>query len=141
MLDPSVVDLLNGVATALRDEVLDELEPGPARDQVRDAVAVIRRVARALPGLTAHLVDDIADLAETVEALGETAPPEVSALPDRGSALGLETLTELDLALRGQLAELAERDDLDPEAERRLRAVLIRMTERESALRLSPWER
>jgi hypothetical protein len=141
MLNPSIVDLLNGVAATLRTEVLVELEPGPARDQVRDAVALIRRVARAVPGLTAHLVTDIADLADTVEALGGTVPPEVGALPDRGAVLDLETLTGLDLALREQLAVMADRDDLDPEAERRLRGALSRITERESALRLSPWER
>ena len=140
MLDPSVVDLLNGVAAALRDDVLGELEPGPARDQVRNAAALVRRVARALPGLTAYLVDDIADLAASVEALGGTVPPGVDALPRHGGALGLESLTELDLDLRGRLAAIVEQTDLDAGAERRLREALGRITEREAALRLSPWE-
>lgn len=141
MLDPSVVDLLNGVAAALRDDVLGELDPGPAQDQVRDAIAVIRRVARALPGLTSYLVEDIADLAETVESLGGTSPPGVEALPDHGRALGLESLTELDLALRNRLAVLAEDGDLDADSDRRLRDALDRINEREAGLRLSPWER
>jgi hypothetical protein len=141
VLRPSVVDLLNGVAAALRDDVLGELNPGPAQDQVRDAIAVIRRVARALPGLTAYLVEDIVDLADTVEALGGTAPPGVDSLHGAVDSLGLESLTELDLDLRERLAEIAARDDLDPGSERRLRDALGRITEREAGLRLSPWGR
>jgi hypothetical protein len=140
MLNPSVVDLLNGVAAALRDDVLGELEPGPAQEQVRSAVALLRRVARALPGLTTYLVDDIADLAATVDALDGTVPPAVDSLPRHGAPLGLASLTELDLELRSRLAAIAQREDLDPDSDRRPSEALGRITEREAALRLSPWE-
>jgi hypothetical protein len=141
MLNPSIVELLDGVAAALRNEVVEELPPGPAQDQVRDAVAVIRRVARAIPNLTPYLITDIVDVAATIEALGGGHSAAVDALPPSGDGLDLESLTTQALQLRGQLAAIAERDDLDPEAEERLQLALARLTEREASLRLSPWER
>ena len=141
MLHPSIVELLDGVARALRNEVVDELPPGPARDQVRDAIAVVRRVARAIPDLTPFLITDIADVAATVEALGGARPEALDALPATGDGLDLGSLTALALQLRGQLAVIAERNDLAPAAEERLHEALSRLTEREADLRLSPWER
>ena len=142
MLNPSVIDLLVGVADGLRAEVLEVLEPGPARDQVTAAIAIVRRVARALPGLVPYLLADIDDLQATLALLG--VPPDAAApRPDPGTD-GLDVLIAFDLTLRGRLAALAEPDgalELGAPERRILIDLLGRMTERDAGLRLSPWER
>ncbi len=140
MLRPSPAALVAAVAEVLAGEVADGIEPGPARDQVRDAAAVLKRVARALPDFTTFLLEDIHDLAGALERLGRPVelPPD---LPKASDPVGLEALTELALDLRERLAGVAEQSDLSPEAERELRAALGRLVERDASLRLSPWER
>ena len=140
MLNPSVIDLLTGVAEALAADVADALPAGPARDQLTAAVAIIRRVARALPLMTPYLLEDIADLSATLELLdaGESeAAPEP--LPQRVAPL--DELIRTDLALRARLAEVADAADLGSEADGHLRAALQRLADREATLRLSPWGR
>lgn len=147
MLNPSVIDLLGGVADGLRAEVVDALEPGPARDQVTAAIAIVRRVARALPGLVPYLMTDIADLQATLAVLGAPSDSATSTRPDPATD-GLEVLIAFDLALRDRLAALVESDggvdggvDGDGSRRRVLLDALARMTERDAGLRLSPWER
>ena len=143
MLNPSVIDLLSGVADGLRAEVVDALEPGPARDQVTAAIAIVRRVARALPGLVPYLMADIADLQATLAVLGAPSDSATSTRPDPATD-GLEVLIAFDLALRDRLAALVESDggvDGDGSRRRVLLDALARMTERDAGLRLSPWER
>lgn len=141
MLNPSVIDLLQGVATALSNDVSDALPAGPARDQLHAAIAIIRRVARALPSLTPYLVADIADLAATLDALRAGQPnDDTLVLPDAGIA-PLDALIRFDLELRSRLAEIADDNELDQEGNRLLRAALGRLADREAALRLSPWGR
>lgn len=148
MLNPSVIDLLVGVADGLRAEVLEVVEPGPARDQVTAAIAIVRRVARALPGLVPYLVADIDDLQATLALLGVPPDATTATRPDPGTD-GLDVLIAFDLALRDRLAALAEPDGASelgaPELGAPERRILIdllgRMTERDAGLRLSPWER
>jgi hypothetical protein len=156
MLRPSVADLLVGVADGLAATVLPELPPGPARDQVRFAVGITRKVARALPRLTPYLVQDTADLASTLRRLRAVQAAPLARVSDdvatrqalaAAEALPLEPLPTLDelaavnLRLREALTELCERTVLDGECEQEVRALLGRMTAREVALGLSPWER
>ena len=141
MLNPSVVDLLTGVSDTLAGDVLGELAPGPARDELRAAITMVRKVARALDQLMPYLLEDIADLAQTLERLGEHASADALALPPASTVPGLAELTALDLEMREALAAVAERTDSSAEAEAILHAVLSRLTEREASLRLSPWER
>lgn len=142
MLNPSIAELLNAMADALRDTVLPELPPGPAADQLRDAVALTRRIAHAVPRLHRYLVEDAADLARALDSLApqpdgtlraaawpDTAPPDADAL------------RAANLALREELAAVARRIDVDSPEAGALRAVLLRMVEREEGLRLSPWAR
>ncbi len=102
MLRPSPAALVAAVAEVLAGEVADGIEPGPARDQVRDAAAVLKRVARALPDFTTFLLEDIHDLAAALERLGRPVelPPD---LPKASDPVGLEALTELALDLRRDL--------------------------------------
>ena len=150
MLNPSVVDLLRGVADGLAATVADRLPAGPEKDQVTTAVAMIRRVARALPALVPAVQADAQALAAAVAALaradGVSPAPEVVealALVERLPAEPLPTLDGLiaaDLALRSALAAFAGRDDLTPEVDAALRAELAALAARDAALRLSPWE-
>lgn len=141
MLNPSVVELLVGVAETLDADVVGELPPGVARDQLQAGVAIIKRVARALPMLTPYLLEDIADLVTTLDALGVPAPTEAVSLPPSSAALSLTELFRVDLDLRETLATLADTDGLDGERAEVLRAALGRLAEREVTLRLSPWGR
>ncbi len=140
MLTPGPAEMLAGVADALATTVLPDLAYGPARDQLHAAIAIIRKTARALPGFATYLHEDIADLAATLPQLG--APDELlaaaRALPP--TTPSLDELAAIDLALRTWLAERAT-GELSDDAEPTMVALLGRLTEREAALRLSPWER
>lgn len=153
MLNPSVVDLLSGVAEALSAEVAVRLPPGPELDQVNAAVGIIRRVARTLPDLVPRLAEDTAALARALAGPAGGGSASVEASPEVADAVALVSrlppgrlptlseLTEANLALRGALAAIAQRDDLPAAQDAALRAELAALAEREAALRLSPWER
>lgn len=155
MLNPSLDELLAGMADGLAATVLPELPPGPARDELLAAIALTRRVARAVPRLAPYLHADTADLAATLPrlwaALGLDEPADGPVADARALARSLPSepppaATELaaaDLALRAAAAELAARlaGDADhPDAAAELRALLERLAAREAGeLRLSPW--
>jgi hypothetical protein len=137
VLNPSVIDLLVGVADGLQAEVLDTIEAGPARDQVAAAVAIVRRVARALPGVTPYVLADLADVGAVLADLtGEPTAP----LPDPAT-VGLDELFALARDRRATLASLIDERGLDERSDAVVRAALARLTERDASLRLSPWER
>ena len=156
MLNPALDELLAGMADGLAATVLPELAPGPARDELLAAIALTRRVARAVPRLGPYLHADTADLAATLPglwaALGLDEPadgPVADALA-LGRSLPAEPpppATELaaaNLALRSAAAELsttlAGHDADRAQAAAELRALLERLAAREAAeLRLSPW--
>lgn len=135
MLRPSPAELLAGVADALAADVVGEVPAGPARDQLQAAIAIVRRVARTLPGYTASL---LADLDELRAALLEQGVDAGDVRLDGRAPL--EELLAEDLRLRGLLAGVAA-SPTGPAEDARLRAALRRLTEREAALRQSPWER
>jgi hypothetical protein len=155
MLRPSPADLLMGVADALAATVLPELEVGPAREQVQAAIGITRRVARALPHLASYLLEDNADLAATLRRLLGAAP---QTSVDAGDQLttsvlvtaeamppllpALDDLAAVNLQLREALARYSDGPALlDERSHELLQMLLGRMTAREAALRLSPWER
>jgi hypothetical protein len=141
------LDLLQGVADALSASVLPELSPGPARDQVQAAIGVIRRATRSLGGYRQFLHDDIGDLATTLAGLvtpaaaGTLGPLLARAAELPPSVPSLADLVALDLALREAVADLAGSPGLTAAQEHAIVPLLTRMTDREAALRLSPWER
>lgn len=158
MLNPALDELLAGMADGLTATVLPELPPGPARDELLAAIALTRRVARAVPRLGSYLHADAADLAATLPrlwaALGIDEPADGPVADALALARSLPpgpppTATDLaaaDLALRGAAAELATRlaGDAGPPgssaAAAELRALLERLAAREAGeLRLSPW--
>lgn len=146
MLRPSADELLVGVADALAETVAAALPEGPKRDEVRAAVGVLRRLARALPTLVPRLEEDTIALARAVRDVGGSAVPadvvEALALADAlVVAPGLDELRTANLALRGELARLATEVAPGSDADGSLRRHLRQLVEREAALRLSPWER
>jgi hypothetical protein len=151
VLKPSVSDLLAGTADALANTVLDELPPGPAHDQLQAAVALMRRVARALPELTPYLQHDIKDMAVTLRSLWGAEPlpmddalaaalATADALPD-ASLPDLDALSAANLRLREAVADFAGAPVTSVAADQIVRALLERIESREAALRLSPWGR
>lgn len=155
MLNPSLDELLAGMADGLAATVLPELAPGPARDELLAAIALTRRVARAVPRLAPYLHDDTADLAATLPrlwaALGLDEPADgpvadalalARSLPPEPPPAATE-LAAADLALRAAAAELSAHlagDAGPPDAAAELRALLERLAAREAGeLRLSPW--
>ena len=157
MLRPSLDELLAGMADALAATVLPALAPGPARDELQAAIALTRRVARAVPHLAPWLHADTVDLARSLPPLwtgaGAAEPHEGPVADALALARSLPAsppppATELaaaNLTLREAAAELAGRlageagGDAGDAAEG-LRALLARLAQREAdELRLSPW--
>lgn len=153
MLNPSLHELLAGMADGLAATVLPELAPGPARDELLAAIALTRRVARAVPRLGPYLHADTADLAATLPrlwaALGVDEPTDgpvadalalARSLPPEAPPPATE-LAAANLALRAAAAELsAPLAGGAAPAAGELRSLLERLAAREAAeLRLSPW--
>ena len=81
MIYPTDEQLLGGIAKALKDTVLPELERGSAaRKQLQAAIETLRRMAFAAPGRDTALAADNADMAEVVRHVGEILRTH-SALP------------------------------------------------------------
>ncbi|MEZ5410413.1 MAG: hypothetical protein R2761_20445 [Acidimicrobiales bacterium] len=155
MLNPSVDELLAGMADGLAATVLPALPPGPARDELLAAIALTRRVARAVPRLAPFLHADTADLAATLPRLWAALGLDEPAAGPVADALALArslppepppsatALAAADLALREAAADLATRlagGAGPPDAGAELRALLERLAAREAGeLRLSPW--
>jgi hypothetical protein len=126
MLNPSIDQLLAGMADALARTVLPELPTGPARAELQAAIALTRRLARAVPQLGPYLHTDTVDLAhgltELWAALGRPEPTEGPAADALVLARSLPAtpppdaiaLTAADLALRQALADLAWSVGSDP---------------------------
>jgi hypothetical protein len=108
---------------------------------------VIRRATRSLGGYRQFLHDDIGDLATTLAGLVTPAaaatlgPLLARAAELPPSVAPLDDLVALDLALREAVADLAGSPGLTAAQEHAIVPLLTRMTDREAALRLSPWER
>src|SRR6266851_1093056 len=69
MTKPTIGDLLNGVATSLRETVLPEMPAGPVRRQVQVAISIIRRVALVWDKTGPYLYADNEDITHTLERM------------------------------------------------------------------------
>ncbi|MGF1599853.1 MAG: hypothetical protein ACFCVK_23570 [Acidimicrobiales bacterium] len=152
MLNPTPGRLLAGVADALDETVLPALERGPARDQVRAAVGIVRRCARAIDAFGPTVHADCVDVAGSLRAIAAADPDLVTDRVGFDVALdGAERvlaqsyppvgdLVEVALALHAVVADVAvavERHGSDQRAA--VRALLQRMNDRQRTLDLSPW--
>ena len=71
MINPTISELLSGVATSLDETVLPELMPGFARNQLAAAIALIRRSAAVDERIGTYLWEDNLDI---TAVLSEVAP-------------------------------------------------------------------
>jgi hypothetical protein len=149
VLSPGLSDLLRGVADALEADILGMLETPAGAAQLVAAIEIVRRVATALPKITAASVQDSLDVADTLLQLsrsrsdlgvdGDEAERLVVELSSaRWAIKSLDDLERLNDHLRGALARAAaasfEREGDDGAARELIRAALRRMTERDLAL-------
>ena len=67
MTKPTIGDLLNGVATSLRETVLPEMPAGPVRRQVQVAISIIRRISLMWNKTGTYLYADNKDIEETLQ--------------------------------------------------------------------------
>jgi hypothetical protein len=143
MIRPTIPDLLDHVATSLAQTVLPDLTPGPARNQLQAAIAIIRRAAVASEAVGPYLWADNADIAAT---LGELAPPLGLSAPEATPASTYPTITELrerNLSLQRDLEATQQTLRTAPQGQREsltpiLRALVERMLQREASLNVSP---
>ncbi len=67
MTKPSIADLLDGVATSLRESVLPEIPAGPTRRQIQAAISIIRRASLVWDKTGPYLYADNKDIEETLQ--------------------------------------------------------------------------
>ena len=142
MINPTISQLLSGVATSLDETVLPELEPGFARNQLVAAIALIRRSATVGESIGSYLWEDNLDI---TAVLSEVAPLVGLDPPPAAVDAGYPTLDELrrrNLALQHQLVAIHDtlrEDNGSPRAQAALRALFERMLARESRINTSTW--
>ncbi len=144
MLQPSPIQLLDGVAEVLAADVAPHVAPGPASEQLASAIAMVRRIARALPTLPAYLLADLAELTGALAAL-HALPTTDPSREETGAWASLPaTLPSIDdlIARDLQLREALARHCRETAHHQASTVELLRsLNQREATLRLSPWER
>ena len=142
MINPTISELLGGVATSLDETVLPELSPGLARNQLVAAIALIRRAAMVDERIGSYLWEDNRDI---TSVLSEVAPLVGLDPPPAAVDAGYPTLDELrrrNLALQHQLVAIHDtlrEDSGSDRAQAALRALFERMLARESQINTSSW--
>jgi hypothetical protein len=142
MINPTIDQLLVGVASSLHETVLPDLPPGAARNQLVAAIAIIRRAAAVGDHLPRYLWEDNRDIASV---LSEVAPPlglDAPAVPALAEPPPLDDLRQVNLDLQEQLVAAHRRaraDDTAEMARSALRALFERMLEREAEINTSSW--
>lgn len=154
MSEPSPSELLAGVADALEETVVPELQRGLTRNQILAAVGIVRRCSDAIDRYGPLLQAGCVDLIETLRSVSSADPNLVVASStqrlDDALRVGDDLLnatyprpSEL-AAIHAELSEhlaaivvTAQRTDSSELAS--LRRLLERMSEREAELGLSPW--
>jgi hypothetical protein len=102
---PSIGDLLDGVATSLRESVLPEIPAGPTRRQIQAAISIIRRASVVWDKTGPYLYADNKDVEETLR--------QACSMLDRAESTG----SAADLQpLRQRLRSALDRGG-DPEVE------------------------
>lgn len=66
MTKPTIGDLLDGVASSLKESVLPEIPAGPTRRQIQAAISIIRRVSLVWDKTAPYLYADNRDIEETL---------------------------------------------------------------------------
>ena len=142
MINPTISELLSGVATSLDETVLPDLAPGVARNQLVAAVALIRRAATVGENIGSYLWEDNRDIVEVLQQVASLAGLEP---PPTAVDAGYPTLDELrrrNLALQQQVVAVHDRLRVQPENDAALgllRSLFERMLAREAQINTSSW--
>ena len=131
MIRPSPSELLSGIAETLRESVSVSLPRGEARNQVRAAAAILRRLSSVWDRIVPAIREENRDIEATLRSLAERLPelPQIlramprEESPDSG---GFDDAAAHNLRLQEHLAEI--HDALtglqDEEAKARIEAAL-----------------
>jgi hypothetical protein len=144
MIYPTDEQLLAGIATALKDTVLPELERGSAaRKQLQAAIETLRRMAFAAPGRDAALAADNADMAEVVRQVEKILGRKALSLDGRGLGEGEGDGAATHQTLQQTLIDLQINipPDLTAQITPLLTQLYARMTDRALALIPPPMPR
>ncbi len=154
MTEPSPSELLAGVADALEQSVLPDLERGPSRNQILAAIGIVRRCSGAVDRYGPLLHEGCGDLLATLRRVVAADPTLVSDVERGGLENTWRRADELlavrypnPSALADMQDELSERvaevllsaQGRESEQLPALRQLLERMATRETDLGLSPW--
>ena len=80
MIEPAPSDLLNNVAIVLREEVASSVPEGEARNQIKAASVIIRRIAKVWDLIIPPLQEENRDIEECVDSLAESIRNSVESL-------------------------------------------------------------
>ena len=72
MIEPAPSDLFNNVAIVLREEVASSIPEGEARNQIKAASVIIRRIAKVWDLIIPTLQEENRDIEECVDSLPES---------------------------------------------------------------------
>jgi hypothetical protein len=154
MTKPTPAELLAGVGDALEQNVLPDLDRGPARNQVMAAIGIVRRCSGAFDQYGPMLHADCLDISATLHQTSAADPSLATGDPthDLEAVLAasdgvlsgryplVAELSTLQVELSEALAQvLLQAQRLSSDQLPVLRQLLSRMTERETQLGLSPW--
>lgn len=141
MIHPSPGELLSGIAETLRESVSTSLPKGEARNQVRAAAAILRRLSSVWDRIVPALQEENRDIEATLHSLREWLP-ELSLMPpeETPGSSDFDSAAARNLRLQERLAEVHEAlIGLQDEAakdriEAALRALYLRNLARDRAL-------
>lgn len=111
MIRPSPGELLSGIAETLRESVSVSLPRGEARNQVRAAAAILRRLSSVWDRIVPAVQEENRDIEATLQSLEEwlpelpQAPPAPQETPDSSS---FDAAAARNLWLQERLAEIHE---------------------------------
>ena len=144
MIRPTPTELLDGIADTLRESVAVSLPAGEARNQVKAAAAILRRLATVWDRIVPSLEEENRDIEESLARLGravEQVAPEtlgaseadIADTPFARAARRNELLQEQLRVIHEALAE-CEDFELKTGIETKLRQLYRRNLERDRGL-------
>lgn len=142
MINPTIDQLLVGIASSLHETVLPDLPPGAARNQLVAAIALIRRAAAVGEHIPHYLWEDNRDIASVLSEVAPSLALDPPAVPAIAEPPSVDDLRQVNLELQERLVlahRLARADDTAEMARSALRELFERMLEREAEINTSSW--
>ena len=142
MTEPTIDELLRGVAESLHDAVLPDLPVGAARNQLVAAIAIVRRAAATSADVPHYLWEDNRDIASVLRDVAPSLGLDAPAAPTTAEPPSLAELRQVNLDLQHRLVAAQQRARADAgafTARTALRALFERMLAREAQINTSSW--